>query len=71
MNLIHPLTGVKSEASVTKNNSGEYTKIVFPDGYKITNVDYVYDILFENDIITLEEYNYKNWELIREYVSEI
>lgn len=67
MQLIHPISSLLSEADVRQNSKLEYTRITFNDGYIITDEQYIYDILMVSRIISVKEYNEKNWEKIISY----
>ena len=61
MLLNHPITNINMFAEVKQNTKGEYYKIIFKDGLIVNDESYIYDVLFESNIITKEEYNKQFW----------
>lgn len=69
MKLVHPITNISTEAIIQQNKQKEYVSITFDDGIRITDENYMYDILFEAKVITAEQYNKQFWESTIEHVN--
>lgn len=69
MKLVHPITNIMTFANIQQNKQGEYISITFNDGLRITDENYMYDILFQANVITAEQYNKQFWEATTEYIN--